>query len=307
MPLTYLRLPSPSIPKEQRGNVLYGIFGHLGSPFTFILLVAIFGINPLSVALSFLGSSVLFIPFTLWEEKKNASIDLPSCTNKEIIDGLVMVFFKGILIGGGFVTVGWWLLSFIPLYGALHGNWWLIIGATFATDLAYYWIHRMLSHSRGNSAILKYYRKKHAAHHSVSELDFLRGNQSSLVDTAISQFQPSLIVISYFMGMDLASTWSAYVLILLFQATDHTSVTYNIGWLKYIFMDNHAHKLHHCKRGNLINHAAAFSIYDRLWGTYYEDWDLCANYLHHHRIALPIKRIEKVEAGEGKLGMEVSN
>ncbi|MFN8398325.1 MAG: sterol desaturase family protein, partial [Bacteroidia bacterium] len=230
--------------------------------------------------------------FTLMEERKNASLELPKYTTKEFIDGLSMVFLKGVGVGGGFVTVGWWALSYIPLYGKHYCNWWGMIGAVFLTDLAYYWIHRTLSHSRGNHPILKYYRKKHAAHHSVTELDFLRGNQSSLVDTAISQFQPSLIVISYFLGMDLPSTWVAYVLILLLQATDHTSVTYNIGWLKYIFMDNHAHKLHHCKRGNLVNHAAAFSIYDRLWGTYYEDWSLNANYLHHNRIPLPIKRVE---------------
>ena len=80
---------------------------------------------------------------------------------------------------------------------------------------------------------------------------------------------------------------------LLLQATDHTSVTYNIGWLRYVFMDNHAHKLHHCKRGNLINHAAAFSVFDRLFGTYYEDWTLSSNYLHHHKIALPIKPVER--------------
>lgn len=302
MPATYVTLPAPNIPKEQRGNVLYGIFGHLGSPFTFILITAIIGVTPLNVTIAFFVVSLVFTTFTLVEEKRNASMELPKFTTKEFIDGISMVFVKGVLVGGGFVTLGWWALSYIPLYGQHYNNWWLIIGGTFLTDLAYYWIHRLLSHSRGNHPILKYYRKKHAAHHSVTELDFLRGNQSSLVDTALSQFQPSLIVISYFMGMDLASTWATYLLILMLQATDHTSVTYNIGWLKYIFMDNHAHKLHHCKRGNLINHAAAFSIYDRLWGTYYEDWNLCSNYLHHHRIPLPIKRIER-ETANGSLAV----
>jgi hypothetical protein len=63
--------------------------------------------------------------------------------------------------------------------------------------------------------------------------------------------------------------------------------------LRYLFMDNHAHKLHHCKRGNLVNHAAAFSVFDRLFGTYYEDWNLSSNYLHHYNIALPIKPIAR--------------
>lgn len=292
MPQTYSVLPISNIPREQKGNVIYGIFGHLGSPFTFIIVLAFTGVSLLSVTLAFVLVSLIFTTFTLIEERKNASLELPKYTTREFIDGLTMVFIKGVGVGGGFVTLGWWALSYIPLYGKHNCNWWVMIAAVFLTDLAYYWIHRLLSHSRGNHPILKYYRKKHAAHHSVTELDFLRGNQSSLVDTAISQFQPSLIVISYFLGMDLASTWVAYALILMLQATDHTSVTYNIGWLKYIFMDNHAHKLHHCKRGNLVNHAAAFSIYDRLWGTYYEDWSLNANYLHHNRIALPIKRVE---------------
>ncbi|HHG86516.1 MAG TPA: fatty acid hydroxylase family protein, partial [Bacteroidetes bacterium] len=278
------------IPSEQEGNIAYGIFGHLGSPFSYVILLAIFGVTVWTAIGLFFAVSAVFLAFTFIAEAQNPSIKLPKVTPKEIWDGLGMVFIKGVGVGGGFVTLGWWVLSHIPLYGELYNNWWLIIAATLGTDLAYYWIHRLMSHSRGNNPILKFYRKKHAAHHSVTELDFLRGNQSSLVDTAIGQFQPSLILISWGLGMGLAPTLVAYGLILLLQATDHTNITFKIGFLKYIFMDNHAHKLHHCKRGNLINHAAAFSIFDRIWGTYYEDWNLSSNYLHHHRIALPIKR-----------------
>jgi hypothetical protein len=37
-------------------------------------------------------------------------------------------------------------------------------------------------------------------------------------------------------------------------------------------------------------------VFDRLWGTYYEDWSLSSNYLHHHGIPLPIKPIERRSA-----------
>ncbi|MCB9230303.1 MAG: sterol desaturase family protein [Bacteroidia bacterium] len=291
MPQTYVTLPKPDIPKEIRGNVIYGTIGHLGSPFTYILLLAIFGVTLWNVIGLFLIVSVVFMCLTLVSEHYHASIELPKLTLKDVWGGIIVVFFQGLIVGGGFITLGWWALSHITPYSELSNSWWLIVPATFLTDLAYYLIHRLMSHSVSNHPIMKYYRKKHAAHHSVSELDFMRGNQSSLVDVAISQFQPSLIIISFAMGMDLPATLVTYALILMLQATDHTSVTFNIGWLSYLFMDNHAHKLHHCKRGNLINHAAAFSIYDRLWGTYYEDWDLSSNYLHHHRISLPIKRV----------------
>ena len=39
--------------------------------------------------------------------------------------------------------------------------------------------------------------------------------------------------------------------------------------------------------------SAALSIFDRLFGTYDEDWSLSSNYLHHHGIALPIRPAER--------------
>ena len=292
MPQTFTALPNPNVPREQTGNAIVGTLGHLGSPIFYVLLLLAFGVTSASAIWAFFAVSVVFIPLTLLGEKLNASMELPKATTHEIFDGIFMVFVKGVIAGGGFLTLGWWALHFVPLHKTLGHSWWVIALATVATDFAYYLIHRLMGHSRGNNPLRRFYRRKHAAHHSVSELDFLRGNQSSWVDTSFSQFQPSLIVISYLLGMDLAATWVAYGLILLLQATDHTSVTYNIGWLRYVFMDNHAHKFHHCKRGNLINHAAAFSIFDRAFGTYYENWDISSNYLHHHKIAVPIKPID---------------
>jgi len=293
---TFTTLPRPNIPVEQRGNAFWGSFGHLGSPVFYVVLLALVGVSRWSAIACFFAVSAVFVPFTLVGEKYSASIDLPKPTLREVFDGMFMVFIKGVLVGGGFITAGWYLLRLVPLHTTVSNRWSLIALATILTDFAYYVIHRLMSHSKGSNPLLRFYRIKHAAHHSVTELDFLRGNQSSWVDTSFSQFQPSMIVISYLLGMDLAATWVAYALILLLQATDHTSVTYNIGWLRYIFMDNHAHKLHHCKRGNLINHAAAFSVFDRLFGTYYEDWSLSSNHLHHHKIALPIKPVERTAA-----------
>ena len=297
MKSTFVTLAHPAVPAEQIGNVPHGIFGHLGSPIAYVLVLAYVGVTPWSAIWVFLAVSVVFMTFTLTAEKLQPAIALPAATWREVWDGMFMVFVKGVGIGGGFVTAGWWALSHVPLWGPLSNSWWLVAAATAGTDLAYYTIHRLMSHSRHNTSILKYYRRKHWAHHAVTELDFLRGNQSSLVDTAISQFQPSLIVIAWLLGMDLGATLAAYALILALQATDHTNITFNIGWLRYIFMDNHAHKLHHCKKGNLVNFAAAFSIWDRLLGTFYEDWSISANHLHHHGVALPIKAVDSPANG----------
>lgn len=290
MATTYTTLSIPETPPEQRTGLAYGIFGHLGSPVFYALWLAIFGVTLFHAIVGFLVTSAVFMLFTIAAERRHPALELPALTGRDWVMGLAQVFYQGILMGGGFVFVGWWLFSHIPLHGELSNSGWLILAGTLLCDLAYYWIHRKMSHSVGKGRLKQYWRKKHAAHHSVAEMDFLRGNQSSLVDTAFSQFQPSLVIIAWVLGMDLPATLAAYGMILALQATDHTVVTFNIGPLSYIFMDNHAHKLHHCKRGNLINHAAAFSFYDRLWGTYYEDWRMSSNYLHHHGIPLPIKR-----------------
>lgn len=289
MHATYTREPRPAVPREQIGSVAYGVFAHLGAPIAYVAVLAVAGVTPWRAIWVFLAVSAFFLPFTIVAERASPAVALPRPTIGEVVDGLFMVLVKGLGVGGGLIAAGWWALSLVPLHAQLYGGWARIVAATLATDLAYYWIHRAVSHGRGRGKILGFYRRSHAAHHSVTALDFLRGNQSSLVDTAVSQFQPAVIVVSWLLGMDLGSTLAAYALILMLQATDHTNVTFDIGWLRYVFMDNHAHKLHHCRRGNLVNHGAAFSIWDRAFGTYYEDWSLSSGYLHRHGIPLPIR------------------
>jgi hypothetical protein len=67
--------------------------------------------------------------------------------------------------------------------------------------------------------------------------------------------------------------------------------------LRYVFLDNHAHQLHHCVRGNLINHGVIFSVWDRLFGTYYEDRRLSPCTMVKEHVALPI--LPRLRAGQG--------
>ena len=75
----------------------------------------------------------------------------------------------------------------------------------------------------------------------------------------------------------------AYALVLMLQATHHANYTFNISYLRFFFMDNHAHKLHHCPRGYLVNHGALFSVWDQVFGTYYENWELSSNHTRGHQ------------------------
>ena len=198
------------------------------------------------------------------------------------------MFTKGVLIGSGVVVAGWAILGAIRPAGLPATVGWLpIFGAVMLTDAAYYCIHRWLNHGRSRGRIARWFRTNHVTHHLVPHLDFTRGNHSSLCDTAVTGFQLPLALIATVLGLDLASTLTAYGLVLMLQATHHVNHTFSLGVLRYFFMDNHAHKLHHCKGGRRINHAAMFSLWDRLGGTYYEDWDLNANYLAKAGLPLP--------------------
>jgi sterol desaturase/sphingolipid hydroxylase (fatty acid hydroxylase superfamily) len=99
--------------------------------------------------------------------------------------------------------------------------------------------------------------------------------------------------------MDLHSTLVAYALVLLLQGTHHVNHTFNIGVLRYVFVDNHAHKLHHCPRGNLVNHGALFSLWDRFFGTFYEDFNRSPSHMAKHGIALPIRPMGRRAGGLG--------
>ena len=236
---------------------------------------------------SLFAVSFVFLAVILIVENAYPCVELPKPSTKEVVEGMSLVFLKGVIIGGLIVSAGWWLINgFLPT-SSLNSYWPLIILAVFLNDLAYYWIHRSLNHSKGNHPIKKWYRKIHSTHHTVSELDFFRGNISSVYDTAMTGFQLPLIVIAAVLRLDFTSTIVAYGLVLMLQSTHHVNYTFNLGWLRYIFMDNHAHKLHHCKRGTQVNHGALFSLWDRAFGTFYEDWNASSNYMHFHGISIP--------------------
>ena len=111
---TYKVLPRPATPPEQVTGLAYGIFGHLGPPVFYVILLALFGVTTLNAIAFFLLTSAVFLAFTLFCERTNASIELPALTGRDWVGGLSVLFYKGILVGGGFVAAGWWAFSHIP-------------------------------------------------------------------------------------------------------------------------------------------------------------------------------------------------
>ena len=120
----------------------------------------------------------------------------------------------------------------------------------------------------------------------------LVSQSASFADTVITNNLLPLILFSSLLGLDLGWTAAAYGFTMLLENSHHANHTFHLGWLRFVFMDNHTHKLHHLRRGTLINHGALFSVWDILHGTYVEDWDHSSSVLHQRRVAAPVRRSE---------------
>jgi sterol desaturase/sphingolipid hydroxylase (fatty acid hydroxylase superfamily) len=287
-------------PHERRGPLWFGLMAHFG-PALLFLAVAVatrFAIAPLAGGL--FGAAAFGLALSLAAEQRQPCVRLPSPSFWQTAQGLVVVFGTGVGIGTAVVLGAWAALRHVAGLSTQPRGLGVVALTVVLTDLVYYWVHRLLNHGKGGyssrysplysplDSLVRWYRRHHARHHAVEALDFLRGNVASIFDTAIGGFQLPLGIIAALLHMDLAATLSAYALVLLLQGTSHVNHTFFIGPLRHIFVDNHNHKLHHCRRGHLVNFAAIFSFWDRLFGTYYDDWTLMPSYLAQHRIPLPI-------------------
>lgn len=281
----------PDVPAEKVGTISFGLSVHLVPIFIFIALISYSHFSLPAIGGSFLITSFYTLLLIHWAEKNDPCVSLDPLSKNDLVEGLSLVFAIGAGAGTIVVTGGFLILSREVTITWQYGNWSSIFIALLLTDFSYYCIHRLLNHSKKKNFLCYWYRKIHARHHTVKELDFYRGNLSTFFDTAITGFQPPLILIGVVLGMSLETVLTTYGLIMLLQSTHHANHTFNIGLLRYFFVDNHSHKLHHCPRGYEVNFGAIFSIWDLLFRTYYEEWGLSASYMAKHRISLPIQKI----------------
>lgn len=281
-----------NVPQENFKNIGFGFIGHFSPIFLFITIVSFAHFSLFGICIAFAFTSVYTLLMIRWSEKKHPSVNLEPVSRKDIVKGLGLVFITASVFGTAFVVSGFYILSHLIVVKSHFSNWIAVLISLLATDFSYYWIHRSLNHGKGRNFVSKWYRKIHVDHHTIKALDFYRGNLSSFFDTALIGFQVPLIFISVILGMNLETVLTSYCLVMILQSTHHANHTFNIGMLRFIFVDNHSHKLHHCPRGYSVNFGAMFAIWDIFFRTYYEEWNLSASFMAEYSIPLPIKKVK---------------
>ena len=286
--------PIACLPPEQRGSLILGIAVHFLPLIIFIAgIVAIMDDGrPLQifdvVFLSFATNVPHVLLILYLEMKVPAYSNIPGLSRKQIASGISQVFAVGFLFGTMVVWCGFHGLMYMSSWEQHPLRWTAITCTVMANDFLNYVYHRWFCHGIWRGRLWAWFRSIHIPHHSIEVLDFLRGNQSSFLDTAVLGFQWSMPLLARCSSVDVPSTMVAYMIILQLQATHHMNFTSNIGPLQFVFVDNHNHKMHHLPWGSRVNYGACFSIWDRMFGTCYENWSIRTNYYHATRRALEL-------------------
>ena len=129
-------------------------------------------------------------------------------------------------------------------------------------DFMQYWMHR-LSHR------LPFLWRSHVIHHSAQTLDWMVGSRNHLLE--VIGLRAITIIPLYVLGFS-SSALYAYLLVVYFHATFvHSNLKVDLEWLRHVIVTPRFHHWHHGieKEAIDVNFAVHFSIFDRLFGTYY--------------------------------------
>ncbi|HNL87645.1 MAG TPA: sterol desaturase family protein [Nitrospira sp.] len=130
-------------------------------------------------------------------------------------------------------------------------------------DFALYWVHRLM-HTRLIWPV-------HRWHHSPTSLYWLAGIRATIPHIA-------LFNLTYIVALPLlheASGWVFQVIMVEHIVRNnwmHLNVTWNSAWLERVFVTPRYHHIHHSSdpAHQMKNMGALLTIWDRLFGTYYD-------------------------------------
>ena len=269
--------------KEPLSHVWLGIFAHLGSVFIFAIILNYVKWSFLNITTYFLITGLPFMTLVLILERIYPIVYLPPLILRDIVHGVIDTVFYGLIVGNCTLYGVVKGLEFLRGIRETHFNICNIILHIILIDLSYYTIHRWLYHSKIYKGVGGWFQYVHLPHHIIRYLDFVRGSHSSLLDNGVLGYQLFCAVWGYLLGLNMESILVSYYICLLLQIVHHCNYTFSISLLRYVFIDSHCHKLHHCIGGDNINFGGLLSVWDLLFGTFYENHDICANEIHINR------------------------
>jgi sterol desaturase/sphingolipid hydroxylase (fatty acid hydroxylase superfamily) len=132
--------------------------------------------------------------------------------------------------------------------------------AIVVVDFIIYWIHR--AQHRFDALW-----RTHAWHHSIEQLYWFSGFRTSFLHSFLYAI-PATSVSTLVFNLGPLEAGIGYSIGLLIQFWEHTNIRVNVGPLRWIIITPDYHRVHHSTRHNRSNYGTAFSVWDRMFGTY---------------------------------------
>ena len=216
-------------------------------------------------AISFLFSMLIFVPIEkAFALRKNQRIlrtgwrvDLAYFFVSHLAIQFIFLFvnaFSDVLFGWAVNDSFQTLIRSLPVFVQF-------LLATFLADLFQYITHR-LHHN------IPFLWKFHSIHHSSSEMDWLAGSRTHLVEVLITR---ALVMVPLYLCGFSEAALNAYVILVGVQAVAiHANVGFDFGILRYFLATPQFHHWHHSKDREYMdaNYAVHLPVIDMLFGTY---------------------------------------
>ncbi len=144
-----------------------------------------------------------------------------------------------------------------------------VLLALVCADFTIYWLHR--AQHRFDTLW-----RTHAWHHSIEEMYWFAGFRTSFVHSFLYNIPQATIPMLFF-GLGTFETTIAFAIGMVVQFWEHTNLRVNIGPLAWVFITPQYHRVHHsaselCR----TNYGTTFSVWDRVFGTYFDPRDVPA-------------------------------
>jgi sterol desaturase/sphingolipid hydroxylase (fatty acid hydroxylase superfamily) len=165
-----------------------------------------------------------------------------------------------LMVGG--VIAAWTPAALAAAFDGLHA-WPAVIRIAMAivvVDFIIYWIHRAQHH-------FDTLWRTHAWHHSIEQLYWFSGFRTSFFHSFMYAI-PATSVSTLVFNLSPLEAGIGYSIGLLIQFWEHTNLRVNVGPLRHIIITPAYHRVHHSTRHNRSNFGTAFSVWDRMFGTY---------------------------------------
>ncbi len=169
-----------------------------------------------------------------------------------------------LLITGGFYGLYYYLFENFALW-EIPNVWWVWILLLLATDLVWYWYHRL-----GHEVNL--FWGAHIVHHQSEEFNYT-------VSARITTIQ-AIVRNTFWCLLPLAGFHPAMVIAILvvhgtYSFFTHTQIIGKLGWMEHVFITPSHHGVHHASNPKYLdkNYGDIFVFWDKLFGTFQKEED----------------------------------